>query len=258
MTLSRIEADVSAAPAPARSWRRTIERVSPLILVATLIVLWQVLVRFFEVPAFLLPAPTDIVRLMIDEWPLIQMHTLSTIWSITSGYIAATLFALFVSAVMIRYPLAERLIMPIFVGLQSVPKIAIAPLILVWVGAGAGSKVLVVASIAFFPIVINTMAGFKEVDRGLSRRVPLGRRHRTADVLSASPALRDTLYLRRASHCHHAFRPRRHCRRVARGLEWSRLSRPVGQFQLQYRALIRGDHHAGTDRHDLLCVNVVA
>ena len=62
----------------------------------------------------------------------------------------------------------ERLIMPIFVGLQSVPKIAIAPLILVWVGAGIGSKILVVMSIAFFPIVINTMAGFKEVDQGLT------------------------------------------------------------------------------------------
>ena len=58
--------------------------------------------------------------------------------------------------------------LPIFVGLQSVPKIAIAPLILVWVGAGLGSKILVVASITFFPIVINSMAGFKEVDRGLA------------------------------------------------------------------------------------------
>jgi NitT/TauT family transport system permease protein len=58
--------------------------------------------------------------------------------------------------------------MPIFVGLQSVPKIAIAPLILVWVGAGMGSKIMVVMSITFFPIVINTMAGFKEVDRGLA------------------------------------------------------------------------------------------
>jgi ABC-type nitrate/sulfonate/bicarbonate transport system permease component len=116
----------------------------------------------------LLPAPTDIVRLMIDEWPLIQMHTLHTMGSIATGYLTAALFALAVSALMIRYPLAERLIMPIFVGLQSVPKIAIAPLILVWVGAGMGSKVLVVTSIAFFPIVINTMAGFKEVERGLT------------------------------------------------------------------------------------------
>src|SRR3954454_4124218 len=139
-----------------------------MLLIVVLVVLWEVLTRAFEVPNFLLPAPTDVARLMVAEWPLIQMHSIATIGSILSGYLAAALFALFVSALMIRFPLFERLIMPIFVGLQSVPKIAIAPLILVWVGAGLGSKILIVASIAFFPIVINTMVGFKEVDRGLA------------------------------------------------------------------------------------------
>ena len=168
MTLSQAEDASTELAVRSRSARRTIERLGPLLLIAGLIVLWQVLARAFEVPAFLLPAPTDIVQLMIAEWSLIQMHSLATIWSIVTGYVTATAFALLVSAVMIRYPTVERLIMPIFVGLQSVPKIAIAPLILVWVGAGAGSKILVVASIAFFPIVINTMAGFKEVDSGLT------------------------------------------------------------------------------------------
>jgi ABC-type nitrate/sulfonate/bicarbonate transport system permease component len=130
--------------------------------------LWEAGVRYFEVPNFLLPAPTDIARLFVEEWSLIQMHSLATIWAILTGYVTAVLFALAISALMIRFALLERLIMPIFVGLQSVPKIAIAPLILVWVGAGMGSKIAVVMSIAFFPIVINTMAGFKEVDRGLA------------------------------------------------------------------------------------------
>jgi ABC-type nitrate/sulfonate/bicarbonate transport system permease component len=145
-----------------------LERWSPILLVIGLVLLWEAAVRVLDVPRFLLPAPSEIALLARDEWPLIQMHALSTIWSIASGYVAAVIFALAISALMIRYPLLERLIMPIFVGLQSVPKIAIAPLILVWVGAGLGSKILVVASIAFFPIVINTMAGFKEVDRGLA------------------------------------------------------------------------------------------
>ena len=140
---------------------------SPLLMIALLII-WEASVRFFEIPAFLLPAPTQIAELMVEEWPLIQMHSLATIWAILTGYVTAVVFALTVSALMIRFPLLERLIMPIFVGLQSVPKIAIAPLILVWVGAGMGSKIAVVMSIAFFPIVINTMAGFKEVDRGLA------------------------------------------------------------------------------------------
>lgn len=138
------------------------------LLIVALVILWEGCVRIFEIPQFLLPLPSDIAKLMINEWPLIQMHALSTIWAIATGYVAAVVFALAVSAVMIRFPSVERLIMPIFVGLQSVPKVAIAPLILVWVGAGIGSKILVVVSIAFFPIVINAMTGFKEVEAGLA------------------------------------------------------------------------------------------
>lgn len=147
--------------------RSIVERFGSLFLVAFLIAFWEAAVRFFDVPRFLLPTPSEIVTLMVKEWSLIQMHATATIVSIVAGYSAAVLFALAISAIMIRFPTVERLIMPIFVGLQSVPKLAIAPLILVWVGAGFGSKVLVVAAIAFFPIVINTMTGFKEVDRGL-------------------------------------------------------------------------------------------
>ncbi len=153
---------------PPRTWTRRLERISPVLLIVLLIVIWEAAVRVLDVPRFLLPAPTEIIQLAIAEWNLVEMHSLSTIVSIGTGYLAAVAFALAISALMIRYPMLERLIMPIFVGLQSVPKIAIAPLILVWVGAGLGSKMLVVASIAFFPVVINTMAGFKEVDRGLT------------------------------------------------------------------------------------------
>jgi NitT/TauT family transport system permease protein len=167
-SLSQDLASGVPAPRAASSWRRDLDRWSPVLLVVALIAVWEAAVRGFDIPRFLLPAPSEIARLAVDEWPLIQMHSVQTIWSILTGYVAAAAFALAISALMIRFPLVERLVMPIFVGLQSVPKIAIAPLILVWVGAGIASKILVVASIAFFPIVINTMAGFHQVDRGLA------------------------------------------------------------------------------------------
>ena len=108
---------------------RLLESWSSGILIVVLLLLWQAGVRYFEVPNFLLPAPTEIAQLFVDEWPLIQMHSLATIWAILTGYVTAVVFALIVSALMIRFTLLERLIMPIFVGLQSVQKIAIEPLI---------------------------------------------------------------------------------------------------------------------------------
>jgi NitT/TauT family transport system permease protein len=101
---------------------------------------------------------------MIAEWPLIRMHAGYTLASMLTGYLAAASFGIGMAMLMIRFPILERMVMPLFVATQSVPKIAVAPLILLWVGAGPASKVLVVASIAFFPIVVNTMAGFKEVE----------------------------------------------------------------------------------------------
>lgn len=159
----------TAAPSPS-TWRGVyalLHRFGSLILVVVLIAFWEFSVRFFNIPRFLLPTPSEIAVLMVNEWGLIQMHARATISSIIVGYFTAVIFALAISALMIRFSLVERMIMPIFVGLQSVPKLAIAPLILIWVGAGFGSKVLVVTAIAFFPIVINTMTGFKEVDKGL-------------------------------------------------------------------------------------------
>jgi ABC-type nitrate/sulfonate/bicarbonate transport system permease component len=134
---------------------------------AVLVLLWETLVQGLDIPRFLLPAPSDIVAEFIKDWRLIFEHAIVTVWGILAGYAAAVVFALAASMAMIRWPLVERMVMPLFVASQSVPKIAIAPLILLWVGAGAGSKIMVVASIAFFPVVINTMAGFKQVDRGL-------------------------------------------------------------------------------------------
>ena len=142
--------------------------------------------------------------------------------------------------------------MPIFVGLQSVPKIAIAPLILVWVGAGIGSKIA-------RRRLDRVLSDRHQHDGGLQggrsrarRRVPLGRCERAADVLPPAAALRDAVHLRRPAHRHHALGARRDRRRMARRLERARLSGSLRQLQLQYRALVRGDHRAGGDRHDIL------
>ncbi len=129
-----------------------------------LIGIWEVAVWAFDVQRVLLPAPTDIVARMVEKHQLLFTQLQYTVLGIFGGYAASVVFALALSILMTRYTVLERMIMPLFIASQSVPKIAVAPLILLWAGVGTESKILVVVSMAFFPILINTMAGFKSVD----------------------------------------------------------------------------------------------
>jgi ABC-type nitrate/sulfonate/bicarbonate transport system permease component len=138
-----------------------------LVVVIVAVIIWEMAVGLTGVRGFILPAPSAIAANAWNERALVAEHTAYTVWGIASGYAVASIFALAVAMAMIQVPVIERILMPIFVALESVPKIAIAPLILLWIGTGLVSQLLVIVSVTFFPIVINAVTGFKNVDRGL-------------------------------------------------------------------------------------------
>jgi NitT/TauT family transport system permease protein len=140
----------------------------PILLIVILLVLWDLAIRVFRIPPYLIPAPEAVVKQLYLEWPKLWREALVTTYATLGGFALSIAFGIPMALLIAYSRTIESFVYPLLVFSQSVPKIAIAPLILVWVGAGIGSKILVVTSIAFFPIVINTMAGFKEVDRGLA------------------------------------------------------------------------------------------
>jgi len=157
--------------AVARSWiRRGLESqiARPILLIVAIFVLWELVIRVFRIPPYLIPAPLAVAKMLVAEWPRLWQNGLFTAYATLGGFALSILIGIPIAMLIAYSRLVESYVYPLLVFSQSVPKIAIAPLILVWVGAGIGSKILVVTSIAFFPIVINTMAGFKEVDRGLA------------------------------------------------------------------------------------------
>ena len=131
------------------------------------LVLWELVVVVGNIPPFIVPAPSAVaVRLyqVIIEgtlWP----HTLVTLTEILAGLAigvaAGLLFGVFVALM----PLAEDLVYPYLVGIQTLPKVAIAPLLIIWFGYGMMSKIIVTALVAFFPMLVNVMAGFHSADR---------------------------------------------------------------------------------------------
>jgi len=132
-----------------------------------LIALWQALTAWARVPGWLLPSPQAVLSAAWTHRDLLPGHAGATLLETLLGLAVALLVALPLATLVVWSPLLRRTLYPLILGLQSVPKVALAPLFLVWAGYGMPSKVLIVASIAFFPIVVDTITGLAIVDRDL-------------------------------------------------------------------------------------------
>ena len=126
--------------------------------------LWQWLASFLRIPSYILPLPSQIFASLLAKWPLIQNNALVTLWEIVLGFVAAVLIGGLVAIVIVYWPPFEVTFYPILVAFQTVPKIALAPLFVVWFGFGLFPKVLVTFLVAFFPVVVDTAVGLKSVD----------------------------------------------------------------------------------------------
>jgi len=140
-----------------------LERYAPPILGGILILLvWEFLPPLFHVSKLLLPPPSAVVRslwLIYDRGLLVENFVV-TLAEALFGSATAIFFAFIVT----RSLIIERTLMPYLVGLQALPKVALAPLIVVWVGIGIESKILIAAIISFFPVLINAIVGFSTVE----------------------------------------------------------------------------------------------
>lgn len=138
---------------------------SPVVFVI-FIALWENLVNLLEVNEIILPTPSR-----IGEALVVQLQT-SIFWSnlwVTSqeallGFLFATIFAIIAGTFISQIRIVDKTFMPYLVGFQAIPKVALAPIFLIWFGLGQTSKIVLAATIAFFPILINIIEGLKSAD----------------------------------------------------------------------------------------------
>ena len=149
---------------PVRRRRRRVPEITYSVLVFIgLLVVWQVVVEMFDVSNILVPAPTAVAVSLVDGFRdgSLVSHSIVTMKEILIGFGIAVGSAL-VSAVLItQFRTVERVLFPLLILTQTIPKVAMAPLLIVWFGIGISSKVLTVALIAFFPLLINAVLGFR-------------------------------------------------------------------------------------------------
>jgi NitT/TauT family transport system permease protein len=131
--------------------------------IVALIALWELICRWAEVPVWLLPSPLMIATAFMQWQHLLPLHTLATFYAVIGGFALAVVTGVPIAVLVVYSPFLRRIIFPFLLVLQSVPKVAIAPLLLIWVGYGLQSNIVVACIVAFFPIVITTATGLEAV-----------------------------------------------------------------------------------------------
>jgi len=133
------------------------------------VVVWQAIVVLGDYPAFILPAPLQVGRRLVEAWTdgTIAPHALATLQEVVLGFAVGAGLALAAGYLLARSIVAERLLSPYLVAAQATPILALAPLLALWFGTGLVSKVVICALIVFFPVAVSTMVGIRSVDRGL-------------------------------------------------------------------------------------------
>lgn len=156
---------------PSQFWQK-LSAHQPLVTLMALILavsLWQFLVWVTRLPAFILPSPAQVAAKFgeVLQSGMLWRHLSATLFEIMLGLVIGTLLAVVVGYSLSKSPLAEKLLTPFLVGTQAIPIVAIAPLLVIWFGPGIFSKTLICVLVVFFPVLVNTLVGLREVSRSL-------------------------------------------------------------------------------------------
>lgn len=137
------------------------------ILLLATIVVWEAVVWIFAISAFIIPAPSEIAQSLVAQWGTLMQATLVTAGEILFGFLVSVVVGIAIALVIVRFDWLGRALYPLVVLFQNVPKVALAPIFILWFGYGLAPKIGLILVIAFFPVTLSMLAGMQSVDRSL-------------------------------------------------------------------------------------------
>ena len=131
--------------------------------VIVVLLLWEFAVVVFGVREIILPKPSRILSVMIEERALLIRNMWITLYEIMVGFALSVIVGIGLAVAIVHSKFLEKTLYPLIVAFQNVPRVAIGPLLVIWLGSGIASKSILVLLVCFFPIVVNTATGLKDV-----------------------------------------------------------------------------------------------
>lgn len=154
-------------------------KIPAVIALLLILVFWEVLCLSGLVPAYMLPAPHEVVAALVRDMPLILTHAVVTLQEAIYGLCIGIVLAFITATLMDHFPVLNQALYPIMIITQTIPTIAIAPVLVLWMGFGMAPKITLVIITTFFPITVGLLDGYKSVDKDsidLMRAMGAGRR----------------------------------------------------------------------------------
>lgn len=145
-------------------WSHLSRRWEVLVTTLALLLIWEACVRIFEIRGFLLPAPSKIVEQFLQAPGYLLRESLDTMATTLLGFALALALGVLAAIGIVYSRFLDRTLYSLLVALNAVPKVALAPLFVIWLGTGAAPKVAIAMLIAIFPILIDTVLGLKSAD----------------------------------------------------------------------------------------------
>jgi NitT/TauT family transport system permease protein len=150
--------------AAGRFWRGLSNILPAVALAAGIVVVWEALIHLLKVPTFVLPAPSAIVDSLFANRAALAAASQATALEVLFGFIFSAIVGVLVALVIVRFERFGRALYPLIVLFQNVPKVALAPIFILWFGYGLAPKILLILVIAFFPVAIDMLAGLQSVE----------------------------------------------------------------------------------------------
>ena len=142
----------------------TLEKLSPWLFTIGLFVLWELACRIFNVDTFVLPAPSQIFEAAVRYWSPLLKNSFVTLWTTLAGFALAVAFGIVLGIVVGWSRAIYRGLYPVMIGFNSIPKVAVVPILIIWFGIGVVPAILTAFLISFFPIVVNVATGLATME----------------------------------------------------------------------------------------------
>lgn len=142
------------------------------------LLLWELLVRVLKIPVITLPLPSAVLVELADQWQWYLDHASFTLMTTLAGFVLAAFIGVLLATLLVSSAWFEHTVYPLIIGLNSIPKVAIAPIFVIWMGTGSQPKIAIAFLVAVFAVIVDTMHGLRSVSGDV---MDLGR------VLKGSP-----------------------------------------------------------------------